>query len=99
MIRNLLDMDIPWEVYVKSVLTPPVNNLTIEKMLTKRMEFHLNEDESVSGLIRISDGNSMSISGSLQPDEKRMLEMLFTLVQEYEESSNGVENAMSAMKM
>ena len=99
MIRNLLDMEIPWEIYVKSVFTPPINKLTIEKMLTKRMEFHLNEDESVCGLIRISDGNSMSISGSLQPDEKRMLEMLFTLIQEYEESSNGVENAMNAMKM
>ena len=96
MIRNLLDLEIPWEVYVKSVLTPPVNKLTIEKMLTKRMEFHVNEDESVSGLIRLSDGSSLSISGSLQPDEKRMLEMLFTLVQEYEE---GIENSMNAMKM
>ena len=76
MIRTLLHQELPWEDYVKSLLTPPYNKLSIEKMLTKRIEFHGGDDDkSVSGLIKLSDGNVMSLPGSLQPDERRMLEM------------------------
>ena len=101
MIRTLLHQELPWEDYVKSLLTPPYNKLSIEKMLTKRIEFHGGDDDkSVSGLIKLSDGNVMSLPGSLQPDERRMLEMLFRLIQE--DSADDVEmtkNAMNVMKI
>ena len=73
-------------------------------MLTKRIEFHGSEgdegDKSVSGLIKLSDGNVMSLPGSLQADERRMLEMLFRLIQE--DTADDVEmtkNAMNVMKI
>lgn len=105
MIRTLLHQELPWEDYVKSLLTPPYNKLCIEKMLTKRIEFHGGSegdegDKSVSGLIKLSDGNVMSLPGSLQADERRMLEMLFRLIQE--DSADDVEmtkNAMNVMKI
>ena len=101
MIRTVLHQELPWEDYVKSLLTPPYNKLSIEKMLTKRIEFHgADDDKSVSGLIKLSDGNVMSLPGSLQPDERRMLEMLFRLIQE--DSADDVEmtkNAMNVMKI
>ena len=103
MIRTLLHQELPWEDYVKILLTPPYNKLSIEKMLTKRIEFHGgdgDEDKSVSGLIKLSDGNVMSLPGSLQADERRMLEMLFRLIQE--DSADDVEmtkNAMNVMKI
>ena len=105
MIRTLLHQELPWEEYIKSILTPPYNKLSIEKMMTKRIEFHGDEEEgeeqSVSGLIRLSDGNSLALPGTLQPDERRMLEMLFRLVQEdiYSEDMEMAKNAMSSMKI
>ena len=102
MIRTLLHQELPWEEYIKSILTPPYNKLSIEKMMTKRIEFHGDDEEqSVSGLIRLSDGNTLALPGTLQPDERRMLEMLFRLVQEdiYSEDMEMAKNAMSSMKI
>ena len=102
MIRTLLHQELPWEEYIKSILTPPYNKLSIEKMMTKRIEFHGDDEEqSVSGLIRLSDGNTLALPGTLQPDERRMLEMLFRLVQEdiYSDDMEMAKNAMSSMKI
>ena len=102
MIRTLLNQELPWEDYIKSLLTPPFNRLSIEKMMTKRIEFHGGEDEekSVSGLIKLSDGNTLALPGTLQPDERRMLEMLFRLIQEDSlENMEMAKNAMNTMKI
>ena len=83
-IRNLLDIRIHWEEYLKYVFCPPINKLTIERMMSKRLEFHIDEEEDFVGVgshITLTDGNVLPVSGSLQPDERRMLENTFKMIQ------------------
>lgn len=87
-IRNLVEIRIPWEDYVRFVLTPPLNNMATEKMMSKRTEFHIDEDDfvGVGSYITLIDGYALPVSGALQPDERRMLENTFKIVQgNYEE--------------
>lgn len=79
----MLDMQTPWEEYFKFVLSPPTNRLTLEKLMTKRHEFHIDEEDfvGVGSHIALTDGNVIPVSGALQPDERRMLENTFKIVQ------------------
>lgn len=78
-----MDIRIPWEEYVRFVLTPPMNRMTIEKLMSKRIEFHIDEDDfvGVGSHITLMNGHALPVSGVLQPDERRMLENTFKIIQ------------------
>ena len=60
-----MDIRIPWEEYVRYVMTPPNNKFTIERMMSKRVCFHIDEDDfiGVGSHITLTDGNSVPVSG------------------------------------
>ena len=60
-----MDIRIPWEEYVRYVMTPPNNKFTIERMMSKRVCFHIDEDDfiGVGSHITRTDGNSVPVSG------------------------------------
>ena len=83
-IESIPDIVVPWDEFLKYVLLPPVNKLTLEKLLVKRYEFHIDDEDfvGVGSHITLLDGNVIPVSGSLQPDERRMLENTFKLIQQ-----------------
>ena len=82
-IESIPDIVVPWEDFLKYVLLPPVNKLTLEKLLAKRNEFQIEEEDfvGVGSHITLLDGRVVPVSGALQPDERRMLENTFKLIQ------------------
>ena len=46
-IESIPDIVVPWEDFLKYVLLPPVNKLTLERLMAKRYEFHIDEEDFV----------------------------------------------------
>ena len=61
-----------------------LDGLTLEKLLAKRNEFQIEEEDfvGVGSHITLLDGRVVPVSGALQPDERRMLENTFKLIQQ-----------------
>lgn len=51
--------------------------------MSKRIEFHIDEEDfvGVGSHITLMSGHALPVSGVLQPDERRMLENIFKIIQ------------------
>ena len=79
-----MDIRIPWEEYVRYVMTPPNNKFTIERMMSKRVCFHIDEDDfiGVGSHITLTDGNSVPVSGQYnQSPSNKVLRWSFFMEQ------------------